>query len=263
MGISLRRLALGLCLLGAPRPAGADALGITIGDSIVQTYPDVWDWPIQGWGADIPKHFQPTIRWRNDARGGQSTTSFVAQGRWANTLAANPQFILIQLALGDMWGDAAIPPNTTYREHLHQMIVDARAIGAEPILVTPTAIRWAPDGIHVQRPSPLEPWAAAMADQAAADGVALIDMHNWSLDLYDELGMPLAQELFGFIIPDGSPGIPPGTPDTLHFSHYGADQAAAMVVSQIREVSPNLAAYLLPTAEPSGVSVFPYDEIRR
>jgi lysophospholipase L1-like esterase len=267
---SLRRTAaIAACLLVWSRPALADALAIIVGDSIVQTYPDDWSWPIQGWGADMRKHFGPDIVWFNNARGGMGTRRFVEEGWWDQTLALAPQFIVIQLGIADSWGDYATDPNTTYRANLHQMIVDAREIGAEPILVTPTAIRYvAPDGIHVARPSALEPWASAMAAQAEADGVALIDMHNWSLDLYDSLGMPLAQELYGFIIPGGGdPPIPPGTPDTIHFSPFGADEAATMVASRIPLVSPNLAAYLLPTGDPppppATASVFPYEETCR
>ncbi|MFI5315712.1 MAG: GDSL-type esterase/lipase family protein [Myxococcota bacterium] len=235
-------------LVAAARPAMADALAITVGDSIVQTYsPDQYPW-IQGWGADVQKHFLPAIRWENDARGGQSTKSFVDQGLWASTLAAGPQFVLIQLGTNDWNPDPAYhtDPDTTYRTYLHQMILDARAIGAEPILVTPTAMRYTmPDGIHVERPSTTEPWASAMAAQAADDGVAVIDMQNWTLDTYDSLGMPTAQALYGFTIPGTE------TPDILHFSPYGANQAAQMVVNRLPAASPSLALYLATSTVPA------------
>jgi lysophospholipase L1-like esterase len=239
-----------VAVLGFCPAAVADPLAIVVGDSIVREYPD--DLPIQGWGADLPKYFKPDRPWANYAWGGQSTTSFIAEGRWATALESHPEFVLIQFGINDSQPDPAFhsDPDSTYPANLHQMIADTRAIGAEPILVTPTAIRFvASDGFHVARPNGLEAYVAAMKAQAAADGVGVIDMQEWSLDTYDELGMPQAQALYGFMLYDETPDSP-GIPDVIHFSHYGADQAARMIVARLPEVSPNLAASLLPAAPP-------------
>jgi lysophospholipase L1-like esterase len=226
-------------------PARADPpLAIVVGDSIARDYPlDYYGWDIEGWGYYLAQHLSQGISWRNDAYGSQSTKSFIAEGRWANTIAANPQYIFIQFGLGDESGvdGLATDPETDFRANLHQMISDARAIGAVPILVTPPVIRWGYDGSdQLGRPNGLEDWSNAMIEQAAEDGVGLIDMQAWSASTCDSLGLAMYQELYGFVIPDGPWPIPGGTKDQLHFSHYGADQAALMIIDQLRTIEPEL-----------------------
>jgi len=222
-----------------------------MGDSIVRDYPE-YPWyftvPIQGWGHLIPRYFRPELQWRNDARGHQSTTSFIAEGRVANALAAQPRFLLIMFGIVDADADPYYyaAPDTLYRQNLHRMVTDARAAGAEPIFVTPTPIRRAAeDGWHVARPNGLEPWADAMIAQGAEDGVPVADLQYWLLDEYDRIGVPTAQKLYGL--------EQDGAQDTVHFSPYGADQAARHIAAQIPQLAPNLAGYLLQSVAP----VFP------
>ncbi|MGH9889041.1 MAG: hypothetical protein ACREBE_26145, partial [bacterium] len=40
-------------VIAALRTAHADVLAVTVGDSIVKTYPEPYDVPIQGWGAKL------------------------------------------------------------------------------------------------------------------------------------------------------------------------------------------------------------------
>jgi lysophospholipase L1-like esterase len=234
-----------LCLLIAV-PVRADPIAVTVGDSIVRTYPEPHplNVPIQGWGAKLPL-FTSGVTWVNRAVGGTSTKTFIENGHWATALAENADYILIQFGYGDSSGPPEhTEPETTYRGYLHQMIVEARAIGTEPILVTPAGLRHvALDGVHVTRPNGLEPYADAMIAQAAEDGVYVIDMQTWSLDAYDEVGFPDAQEMYGFLHPDG-------WEDRLHFGITGAIYAAAFVAEKL--------PVMIETSAP-GVSVFPYE----
>jgi lysophospholipase L1-like esterase len=228
-------------LIASSRTARADALGVTVGDSIVKTYPEPYDVPIQGWGAKL-RLFTSGAVWVNQAVGGTSTKSYVERGYWSIALSGNPKWVLIQFGYADASADPEGHTDpATYRANLHQMILDCRAIGAEATLVTPTAIRaTAPDGIHVDRPGALAPYADAMIAQAQDDGVRLIDMYHWSLDLYDAIGMSQAQALYGFDTVEGPP-------DLIHFSVFGATEAAKMVASR------------LPGLGQPAVAVFPYD----
>ncbi|HTO06129.1 MAG TPA: GDSL-type esterase/lipase family protein [Myxococcota bacterium] len=238
------------CLFWGAAAASAQAdppLVITVGDSIVRDYPDYpccISVPIQGWGKEIRRYFGPGLTWRNDAVGGASTGSFIAEGRWSSTLAAHPQYIMIMFGVNDEQDpNYYADPNTTYRQNLHQMVSDARSIGAVPILVTPPPVRTSPDGTHVSRPNLTTPYADAMTAQGAADAVPVADLHYWLLDTYDALGIPLAQQQYG--LDQG------GMPDKVHFSPYGADQAARHIVSQLPELQPALAAFLVQTAAPA------------
>jgi lysophospholipase L1-like esterase len=239
-----------LCLLAAAS-ARADnpPLGAILGDSWVRDFPEYPQYisvDIQGWGHEIPRYFRPELPWQNDAVGHESTSSYIAEGRVASALAAQPRFVLISFGLIDAFGEASYltDPNTTYRQNLHQMAMAARAAGAEPIFVTSAPARWAAaDGLHMLRPNGLEPWTDAMIAQGAQDGVPVVDLFNWLLDEYDRLGWPTAQKLYGL---DQN-----GQPDTVHFSNYGADQAARHIVSKLPELAPDLAAFMVQTPAPA------------
>jgi lysophospholipase L1-like esterase len=241
-----------LCLLLLARAAIADPpLAITVGDSLVRDYPD---YPccdtvdIQGWGKEIRKYFRADLAWRNDAIGGSSTTTWLQNGYWSNTVSAHPRFILIMLGTND-FQDAShyADPETTYRQNLHQMITDALGIGAEPILVTPPPMRITVDGETLLEPDWLAPWAVAMREQAVADGVPLVELHDWLLAEYEKIGVPAAQASYGL-------QNPPGTEDRVHFSTWGADQAAQQIIT---ELPADLAAFELPPVQP--VPAFPYE----
>jgi lysophospholipase L1-like esterase len=194
---------------------------------------------IQGWGYEVRRYFGPGLAWRNDAWGGESTTSFIAEGRWGNAIAAHPRFILIMFGTDDcceagQYADA----NTTYRDNLRRMVIDARAVGAQPILIQSPPIRTPGyDGFGVLTPGFVEPWANAAADVGAEMGVPVVVLYDRMLDIYNDMGQVQAQALFGL-------DNPPGSQDLIHFSPYGADWVAQRIVGQIPTVAPDLAAYL-------------------
>jgi len=227
--------------------ARADApIVVIMGDSLVRDYVDV-PVDIQGWGHELPRYFQAgNVVFQNDSVGHESTSSYIAEGRVSSALSTHPQFVFINFGLIDAFGESSYyftDPNT-YRANLHQMALATRAVGGEPIFVTPAPERHAaPDGVHVLRPNGLEPYADAMTAQGAADGVPVIDLQYWLLDQYDLLGMPEAQREYGF--------DQDGAPDVVHFSTNGADQVARHVASQLAQAAPGLAAFLVQTPAPA------------
>lgn len=241
-----RIMAIAVVLLTVSFTARASSpLVAIVGDSLGRDYPD---YPccspanIQGWGHELPKYFRPELRWRNDAWGGESTTSFLTDGRWANTIAARPQFIIVMLGTNDFQGDLptghSTPPDA-YRQNLSRMAEEAAGVGADIVFVTPPPMRYpGADGVHLPSPDWVSPWAAAMRDEANADGIPLVDIHDWLLARYSAEGVDAAQAEYGL-------ENPPGTQDRIHWNAYGADQAAQRIVEQLPAVSPELASYLL------------------
>ena len=235
-------LALGVTARAAP------PLAIVLGDTMGRDFPD---YPcciavdIQGWGHEIPKYFGPGVTWQNFSVGHESTASFLAEGRLAGPLAAHPRFALINLGFIDVYGEndyyATTP--TEYRQNLHQMVLDLRGVGAQPIFVTPPPIRNTWDHIGIARPSGMEPWVDAMIAQGAEDGVPVIDLHGWLLDTYEQLGWPTAQKSYGL--------DQDGMPDTVHFSNYGADQVARHIAQSLPALAPDLATFLVQTPAPA------------
>lgn len=219
-------------------------LAIAVGDSIVADYApgEVAAAAAQGWMYALPLYFASGhLVWADRARSGTSTKSFRDTGLWSAALAAGPRWILIEFGHNDDRDDPEVhtDPDTTYRANLHTMVLEARAIGAEPIFVTPPPYFYAsPDGVHVRRPNGLEAYVAAMRAQASEDGVSVIELHPTLMDDYDQIGIPLARTLYSY---ENSPGVP----DIVHFSRKGASHAAETIVSQLPSASPSLAAYLL------------------
>jgi lysophospholipase L1-like esterase len=235
------------CTLACAYDASAclpQLLAVVVGDSIVR---DLWPGEAgsvlaQGWMHSLPLGFATgELVWQDHARSGTSTKSYRDLGHWASALASNPRWILIEFGHNDArWAeDVHTDPDTTYRENLHAMVVEARAVGAEPIFVTPPPnFNAAPDGIHVLRPNGLESYVNAMQAQAAADEVGVVDLHAPLMDAYDLIGISLARQLYSY---ERTPGVP----DIVHFSDRGAALAAEMIADQLATASPSLAAYLL------------------
>ena len=244
-----------LFLAFAPAARAGPPLAIVVGDSICRDYPlDYFGWDIEGWGHYLAEHLSQGMSWRNDGFGSQSTKSFIAEGRWQTTLDAHPQYIFIQFGLADASGqpDLATDPETDYRANLHKMITDAKDIGALPIMVTPAIIRWHYQGSdEIGHPNGLEGYSTAMIEQADADGVPYVDMQGWSDAIGVELGYTRTQALYGFVVPEGPWPIPGGTEDQLHFSHFGADQAAWMIINRLHVVQPELMTHLAAQPAPA------------
>jgi pectinesterase len=172
----------------------------------------------------------------NLSRGGRSSGSFMAEGRWKKCLELKPTYILIQFGHNeepDRGADREANANTSYRRNMTQYVDEARAAGATPILVTSLARRqFGPDGkIH----STLEPYVATVRSIAQERHVPLIDLHARSIELYEKLG------------PDGCRALSPkkadGSYDGTHLNATGAEAVAALVVEELNHAVPELGAY--------------------
>jgi hypothetical protein len=132
-------------------------------------------------------------------------------------------------------------PLDWYRNNMRTYVNDSLAIGALPILVTPMERR----NFDPQDPSKIkrinEPYAVAAREIASELGVPLVDLHAFSIELYEGLyqltGDPSGSEYLH------SPG------DVTHFSAAGARVYAEEVAHSL-DGTP-LYAYI------GGVSVLP------
>lgn len=200
---------------------------VLVGDSTV-TDPS-------GWGLGFARLLKPNAECINKARGGQSSKSFYDKGNWKLALAEKPDYVLIQFGHNDQPGkgpDRETDPKTTYREYLGRYVDEARAAGAEPILVTSLTRRtWGPDG---KIRSSLVPYVEAMKAVAQEKKVPLVDLHAASIALVEKLGQEKAKEL--------GPPHPkdPKLVDGTHLSASGADIIASLVAEELRKVVPAL-----------------------
>jgi len=200
---------------------------VLVGDSTV-TDPS-------GWGLGFARLLKPNAECINKARGGASSKSFYDKGNWKLALAEKPDYVLIQFGHNDQPGkgpERETDPKTTYREYLGRYVDDARAAGAEPILVTSLTRRiWGPDG---KIRSSLVPYVEGMKAVATEKKVPLVDLHTASIALVEKLGPEKAKEL--------GPPHPekPNLVDGTHLNTRGADAFAPLIADELRAVVPAL-----------------------
>jgi len=189
-----------------------------------------------GWGRGFKRFLGGAVECTNTAAGGRSSKSFRDEGRWARALALHGDTYLIQFGHNDQPGKGPAretDPNTTFAANLARYVEEVRAIGAEPILVTPLTRRdFARDGSG-RLADTLGPYAAAARRVAAEQHVALIDLHARSTELCERLGPAACAAL--------NPRKADGTPDTTHLDAAGSVRFARLVVEGLRGLAPRLA----------------------
>ncbi|MCX7008797.1 MAG: rhamnogalacturonan acetylesterase, partial [Kiritimatiellaeota bacterium] len=172
------------------------------------------------------------VRIINLARSGRSTKTFIKEGLWKKTLTVKPQYILIQFGHNDSHGQGrpeATEAGGDYKDNLRRYIAEARAAGANPILVTPMHRRVFKDGALSTE---LQPYAEAMGQVAAEQKVPLVDLYAMSGELFQKAGDA------------GSVDLSCKPEDRTHFSAKGAKALADLVMKGLLPVAPELKALL-------------------
>ncbi|WP_428940200.1 pectinesterase family protein [Fontivita pretiosa] len=191
-----------------------------------------------GWGLGFAKALNDSAECVNLARGGRSSKSFRDEGLWQQVLDARPDVVLIQFGHNDQPGkgpERQTDPDTTYRANLARYIDEARAIGAKPVIVTSLSRRrWADDGIHIR--SDLTAYVQAAKAVATEKEVPLIDLHEWSIGVYESLG-PKGCELI-------SPRRADGGVDGTHLNVVGSEVVGPYVAWALRRTMPQLKPHI-------------------
>ena len=193
-----------------------------------------------GWGPAFAKQVKPGTECLNFALGGQSSKSFRDSGNWQKTLDSKPTHVLIQFGHNDMPGkgpNRETDPATTYRDNLIRCVDEARAIGAEPILVTSLARRTF-DGGKIR--GELAPWADAAKKVAADKKLPLVDLFTRSVEQLNRMG-PDAAKVF-------DPAPKEGRADHTHLSPKGGEIVAGIIIEELGKCAPVLAKQLNPVA---------------
>ncbi|MFY9513183.1 MAG: rhamnogalacturonan acetylesterase, partial [Rubrivivax sp.] len=191
----------------------------------------------------------------NLGRGGRSTLSYRAEGLWDRALArvkARPAgtaaVVLLQFGHNDQPGKPGRSTDlaTEYPANLARYVSEARAAGAQPLLLTPLTRRsFDKDGLLQDD---LQPWAEAMRRVAREQQVPLLDLHALSAALVRELGSTGADALA-----QAAPGQP-----GFDRTHVGARGACFFAEIVSRELAGLLPALALPrNAAPNCSSVPP------
>lgn len=213
---------------------------LLIGDSTVATYtkrpqdrPD-----LTGWGQVAGEFFTADVTVLNRAASGRSSKSFIKEGRWKKAVAEKADYLLIQFGHNDCpgKGERTTDPATDYQQYLRQYIDDARAVNMNPILITPvTRRRFKNDMIWTT----LRPYAEAMLKVGREKNVPVIDLHQKSVAMFNQLGD--AKSAYFSPKPD----------DRTHFTSDGAREIARLIIEEIPTAVPALKPYMKQTTRKS------------
>ena len=188
----------------------------------------------QGYGAGFRACLDQQLHVINRSRGGRTTTSFRADGRWEDILKIKPDFVMIQFGHND-GRDLEL-----YAKNLARFVDEARAAGIKPILVTPVSRRyWQEDGTI--KDDLIE--KVAVVQKIASDKrVLLMELHERAVDLYLKVGRRLS-ETWGLPKPD--PKDPKRTLlDKTHFNAEGSRAMGRVVADELKRAVPELAPYI-------------------
>ncbi|MCW3087420.1 MAG: lipolytic protein family, partial [Sediminibacterium sp.] len=223
-----------------------------IGDSTMADKP-LADNPERGWGQLFPRFFTNEVAIKNYAVNGRSTKSFIREGRWDSVLKylQKDDWVFIQFGHNDSKIEDTsryAAPRGAYRDNLLRFINEARARGANPVLVTPVMRRkFDEKGVFVDTHGEYPGVVRALATETH---VPLIDLHVSSRALIEQHGVEGSKKLFLWIDPKHYKLAPDGKKDDTHFSEYGAASVASLVCAELRAKKLGLAAYLKPSAHP-------------
>ena len=169
-----------------------------IGDSTCANKP-LEDNPERGWGQLLPNYFTKDVEIQNHAVNGRSTKSFINEHRWDTVMSRLKagDFVMIQFGHNDEKVNdtsRSAPANTLYKENLIRFINDVRSKGATPVLITPVMRRsFDSTGKFVDSHGD---YPAAVKAVAAAQKVALIDLHKSSEELILKEGFENSKRFF-------------------------------------------------------------------
>jgi lysophospholipase L1-like esterase len=188
----------------------------------------------QGYGAGFRACLDQQLQVINRSRGGRTTTSFRADGRWDDILRLKPDYVMIQFGHNDS------RDLTLYEKNLARFVDEARAAGITPILVTPVSRRyWQDDGTIKDD---LIEKVGVMRKLATAKNVPLMELHERAVDLYLQVGRKVS-ETWGLPKPD--PKDPKVTLlDKTHFNAEGSRAMGHVVAAELKRAVPALAPYI-------------------
>jgi lysophospholipase L1-like esterase len=197
-----------------------------------------------GWGPGFRAWFGADVEVVNLAKNGRSSKNFRIEGLWAPALTGKPDYILIQFGHNDGPGkgpERETDPKTTFRENMARYVAEARAAGAQPVLVTSIVRRAFTEDGKIKRDS-LVPYVEAVRELAAAQQVPLIDLYSMTRVQAETLGAEGCAEI--------DARLPDGKRDSTHLGPQGRQEIGRMAAQEFVKLMPAMRAYAAHPARP-------------
>ena len=198
--------------------------------------------PWAAWGQMLPRFFKPGDVLANHAESGESSSSFVAEKRFAKILSViKPgDWFFVQFGHNDQKLGPDFP--TRYREIMTGFIEQVKTKGATPVLVTSMPREQFDAQEHIV--DTLAPYPQITREIAKATGTTLIDLNAMATRMFEAMGREGADRAFMKFKAGSYPGVEQDISDSTHFNNYGAYELARCIVRGIRENRLPLAQFL-------------------
>ncbi|MEA4936752.1 MAG: GDSL-type esterase/lipase family protein [Paludibacter sp.] len=214
----------------------------TIGDSTMADYTSFpTKAPMFGWGQVFQDYFNPEkVIIANYARSGRSCKTFISDGYWNTVLSqiSAGDYVFIQFGHNDE-KDSSLEE---YRTNLARFIGETRKKGALPVLLTPVTRRtFNNDGtLYDSHIKDGKDYPSSMRKLAADSAVQLIDITASSMELVQSLGVEGSKIIYLWLNPGEYSNYPEGSSDNTHFSEYGANEIARLIINGLKESNSQL-----------------------
>jgi lysophospholipase L1-like esterase len=202
----------------------------------------------------------------NLAKGGRSSGSFRAEGRWdevegllRGAAAYSATYVLIQFGHNDQPGKPGRSTDlkTEFPVNMARYAQEVKALGGVPVLVTPLTRRTFKDGVLENN---LAPWADVVRATAAAQKTPLLDLNAESYAAVQAMGQDEADTLamvprpadYGVAPTAGKVEVAGAAKTAFDRTHLGVKGAAyfsRMVMEEIKRAMPEAAGYFKPESE--------------
>jgi len=210
-----------------------------IGDSTM-SIKEARTFPEKGWGMEFAKYFDNTVSVENKAMNGRSTKSFINEGRWKQVVdnIHEGDYVFIEFGHNDEKVDkpAVGTTITEFKVNLTRFVLESRAKGGIPVLLTPITRRTFKGGILTDSHGYYPAATVFIADSLK---VPLIDMFAKSKKVVSELGDEESKKLYNYV-EVGNANFPNGKKDDTHFSPEGAKKMAELAIEGIKEIKLDL-----------------------
>ncbi len=232
---------------GAKPPLGNDAeiVIFMIGDSTMENKSYSGSNPRKGWGQVFPLYFKEGVRVKNHALGGRSTKSFRDEGHWQTVKhqLRKGNYLIIQFGHNDAKAEAHryAPAETDFRRNLAQYVLEAKALGAVPILCTPIVRRR-----FDQRGNLIDThgdYPRVTREVAAELSVPLLELHGRTAETLRQMGPLGSRQLFLHFEPGDYEGWKGEREDNTHLSGTGAFKVCDLAVAELKREVPGLLPY--------------------
>ena len=201
--------------------------------------------PWCGWGQMFPFFFTSKVAIVNYAESGEAANTFVSSKRFAKLLTKikKGDYLFIEFGHNDQKqkGEGK-GPYTSYKSDLKYLVDEARAKGANPVLVTSMHRRNFDENGKVINTHGEYPNAVRLL--AKEENVPLIELNNMSKDLYEAWGVEGSKKAFVHYPAGTFPDQDKALEDNTHFNPYGGYQIARCVIKGILDDQLPISKYI-------------------